>query len=478
MVGPEHLPSLAAVVDGLLGVVAIGFALSRRRGFASTVSWVLAIIALPFAGAIGYLLLANPIVHRTRDRKQLASLKARGAAAPPPSPASEAMARMEPAARSVFQLAQRLTEMPATVGNRVEIFTDNHAAFEAIRKAILAARRFIWAEYYIVHDDSTGRRFLELLTERAREGLDVRLLYDAVGSSGLDGDLLEKLQAAGGRVEAFLPVNPLRRRWAVHLRNHRKILVADGEVGFTGGMNIGDEYSGGGRRRKARPWRDTHLSVHGPGVRDLASIFLEDWCFAADECLELSPAAHRADGSAVVSALPSGPDQETNATGLVYFSSIALAAKRCWVTSPYFIPDEPTLRALESAGLRGVDMRVLVPRMNDVPFLAPAMRSYYPRLVRAGVRVFEYLPTMLHAKTMVVDGQWGLIGSANLDMRSFRLNFEASLLVYDPAFVRQLEQQFEADLGASCEVSPSALADRSLAATLGEGAAQLLSPIL
>lgn len=472
--------TLVAAADLLVSGLAIGFALARRRGFASTLSWVLAIVALPFIGALAYLLLANPVVHRTRRRKLLATERARCAARScNQETVSVALAALPAAGRSIFQLAARLTGMPVTLGNGLELFTENRGAFAAIEAAILAARRSVWAEYYIVQDDGTGQRFLDLLELKAREGLDVRLLYDAVGSSRLDPRRLRALRAAGGKTEAFLPVNPLRRRWAVHLRNHRKILVADGEVGFTGGMNVGDEYSGRGWLwRKLKPWRDTHLALRGPAVQDLAAIFAEDWCFAAEERLELPPVAACSQSGSVVAALPSGPDQVHNATGLVYFSSIALATGRCFVTSPYFIPDEPTLEALCAAALRGVDVRVLVPRVNDVPLLSLAMRSNYPRLVGAGVRVFEYGPRMLHAKTLVVDGSWGLIGSANLDMRSFRLNFEASVLVHDVEFARVLERQFQADLEQSVEITAGSVARRSLVAMVGEGAAQLLSPLL
>jgi len=474
----EWSPFLLAT-DVLLGGVAVGFALSRRRGFTSTMSWVLAIVAMPIVGALAYLLLANPVVRRTQRRKSRANEKVR-----PVAGACEApdLSALPASARSVLTLATRLTQLRPTGGNRLELLTENRVAFSRIEEAIRGARRFVWAEYYIVNGDETGRRFLELLTERARAGVEVRLLYDAVGCSGMDRDALRALQAAGGKTEEFLPVNPLRRRWAVHLRNHRKILVVDGEVGFTGGMNIGDEYSGstgrGRLRRKVKPWRDTHMRVRGPALRDLAAIFAEDWCFAADELLELPKVSSCEDGGSVVAAIPSGPDQEHNATGLVFFSGIALATSRCYITSPYFIPDEPTLKALVSAALRGVDVKVLVPRLNDVPMLRPAMRSYYPRLVDAGVEIYEYLPTVLHAKSMVVDQSWCLLGSANLDMRSFRLNFEASLLIHDSQFAVELEQQFERDLQHSVRISKRSIDDRGLLAAVGEGAAQLLSPIL
>lgn len=461
----------------VIAVIALSFVLRTRRGFSSTSRWFLIIVGFPIAGPCAYFLLANPRIERTTRQRLEAATRLREIPRLP-----RAMRRTRPPmsepVQSLFALAARLTGMPSTYGNRLELLTKNAEAFRRIEEAIAAATRFVWAEYYIIQNDETGRRFLDLLIERAAAGIEVKLLYDAVGSAKLDRARLAALRAAGGEACEFLPVNPLRRRWAVHLRNHRKVVVVDGAVGFIGGMNIGDEYSGFSSWRKSRPWRDTHLSVEGPAVRDLAEIFVEDWSFAADMPLDLPIICAEARGSSVVSAIPSGPDQEANATGLVYFTGITLAMKRCYITSPYFIPDDPTLRALESAGRRGVDVRLIVPRINDVALMGVAMRAYYPPLIEAGVRLFEYLPTMIHSKTMAIDGAFGLIGSANLDMRSFSLNFEASVLAYDPAFIAKLEERFLLDQTCCREVTKETIARSGLLVAISEGAAQLLSPLL
>jgi cardiolipin synthase A/B len=477
-----------AAVTTLLDLAAITLALVRRRGFSSTLAWIFAIIALPAVGAIFYFLLANPRVLRTSRIKRAARRRVRTsisgrffaelddpdiAALPAPS-------------RSLLTLSKRLSGLAPTRGNALTLLTDNRQTFAQIERVMLEAKQSIWAEYYIIEDDSTGRRFLELLAERARAGVSVKLLYDAVGSAGLDSGLLDAIERAGGRTAAFLPVNPLQRRWAVHLRNHRKIIVVDGDRAFTGGMNIGDVYSGssGKRRqmagrRKVRAWRDTHLLIEGPGVQDLATVFAEDWCFTTDEVLPLREArVLRGEPGACVAMLPSGPDQEANATSLAYFIGITMAEERCYLTSPYFVPDEPTLRALTSAALRGVDVRLLVPSKNDVALMVYAIRSFYPRLLEAGVRIYEYQPSVLHAKTMVIDGRVCIVGSANLDVRSFRLNFEVGAIVVDDVFSGVLEQQFRLDLAKSREVLESDVQGRGFAQVLLEGAAQLLSPLL
>ncbi|HEY6007902.1 MAG TPA: phospholipase D-like domain-containing protein, partial [Geobacteraceae bacterium] len=217
----------------------------------------------------------------------------------------------------------------------------------------------------------------------------------------------------------------------------------------------------------------------GPAVADLAGIFTEDWYFATEETIRLDATAPALPvGPATVAALPSGPDQDHNASALVYFGGIAGARERVWLTSPYFIPDEPTLRALEETALRGVDVRLLVPAESDAFLVGPAGRSYFPTLLKAGVRVFEYLPSLLHAKTMVVDAEWSFVGSANLDIRSFRLNFELGALVADPEFARLLEEKFHDQARESREVTMESLAARGIWIQVVEHLARLLSPLL
>lgn len=469
----------------LLDIAAISQAMLRRRGFAGTLTWIFAILALPAVGAVAYFLLAEPRVSRTRRSKIRAKSKVNDSNINVFSSrlCADAIGAVSSPMKSILSLCSRLTGLTPTCGNKLELLTDNHIAFEYIEKELLNAKKRIWAEYYIIENDGTGRRFLELLAKRASEGIEVKLLYDAVGSAGIDGALISAIERAGGRTAAFLPVNPLRRRWAVHLRNHRKILLIDGRHAFTGGMNVGDRYSGkrgfGRFRRRAKgfAFRDTHLSIRGPAAQDLALVFAEDWCFATDELLEAPPGGP-AQAGAAVAVLPSGPDQESNATSHVYFAAVTMSQRYCYLTSPYFVPDEPMLRALSNAALRGVDVRLIVPSKSDVALIKYAIRSYYPQLIRDGIRIYEYQPSILHAKTMVVDSELGMVGSANLDIRSFRLNFEVSALVFDKEFAAVLEGQFQNDLAASREVSALDLARRGVLSAFLEGAAQLLSPLL
>ena len=462
-----------------LDAFAIFRAVSRDHGVERTLAWIFAILALPGVGALAYLAVASPSVRRTTRRKTETAAALEEAALD--------ASRTKGAEESLFELATRLTGLPPTRANRVRHLAEDEHAFERIQSSIRSAKESVLAEYYLVRNDATGHRFLELLTEKASQGIDVRLIYDAVGSLGLDALRLEKLKRAGGRTAMFLPLNPLRKRWAVHLRNHRKLVVIDDRVVYTGGMNIGDEYSGRSRRRGDQHFRDTHLEIEGAAARCFRQVFLEDWMFASDSPLDLSHTnqdgaaiGREADPSAtaVVSAIPSGPDQTHNASWHVYFAAIAMARERLFLTSPYFIPDPAIEKALLNAALRGVDVRILLPSRCDVRLAGAAARSYYRSLLESGVRLFHFQPSMLHAKALLVDDTACVVGSANFDIRSFRLNFEIGALVRDTAFLEDMSQQFERDVGESREVELAEIQSRGLLPRLLDSSARLLSPLL
>jgi cardiolipin synthase A/B len=453
-----------------LDVIAIVRALIRGHGVTSTLAWVFAIVAFPGVGAAAYLLLANPSVRRTVRRRAAAGGRSAEAVL------GDALANS--GEQQIARLVCELTSLRPSAQNEVELLVEDEQAFGQIEHALASAKDTIWAEYYIVKNDETGHRFLDALCARAQAGVKVRLLYDGLGSLGLDGARLKAIRAVGGKVQPFLPLNPLRRRWAVHLRNHRKMIVVDGEVAFTGGMNVGDEYSGRSRRKGNQHFRDTHLRIKGPAVRDFAAIFAEDWKFATDESL-LVPERHEdGQGRSVVGPLPSGPDQSHNASAHAFFAGIMTARQQCFVTTPYFVPDEPTIRALITSAKSGVDVRILLPAKNDIRLVGLAARSFYRQLVQGGVRLFEYQPSMLHSKSMVVDGRWGIIGSANVDMRSFRLNFEVGAVIFDPTLAGEMSRRFLADLAFSREITVASVNQAGLGGRLLQGIARLLAPLL
>ncbi len=494
--GFATVDTVVALLDVVVVTLTLLVIVGRRKSAHVTLAWILVVVTFPFVGPLLWFLLAGRRIRRVGRRKRLSAEAVRARLAT----LFGSRGSVLPADASVLALAGRLTGLPATAGNRLELLTENDEAFRRKLDAIGAARRSVWAEYYLVEPDETGKGFLRLLAAKAREGLDVRLLYDAVGASRIDDAALDELLASGGRAHAFLPVNPFRRRWSTHLRNHRKLLVVDAAKAFTGGMNVGNEYSGllarlrpGSRasREAGKAWRDTHVLVEGPAVHELVRVFAEDWTFQTGEHLDvpapvpapagpLSPRAAAAPGTPgpVVSVLPSGPDQAENATALAWFAAIGLSRQRCWITSPYFVPDEPTQRALVSAALRGVDVRLLVPLESDAPLVSWAAYSFFPPLLSAGVRIWRYAPAVLHAKTTAVDGSLSLVGSANLDVRSFLLNFELGVLVRDPDFASALEARFLADIAVSEEVTLKWWYAHGPLWRLLTNVSRLLSPIL
>ncbi len=353
-------------------------------------------------------------------------------------------------------------------GNRVEIFSHGRIALSAMLDAVAAARRRVHLETYILRSDATGQRFLAALAERARAGVAVRLLYDAFGSRSMSGEVLAPLREAGADIVAF---NPLRRfypHWAPRRRDHRKLLIVDGSVAFTGGLNIGDEYWGEAEHDAPATdgWRDTQLSLMGPVLQDLEAVFLESWFRAGGPDLPwhevLTPARERA-GEVRCAVVPDGPVYHRRRMRDLLLAGLASAEKSVWLASPYFVPGSRVLEALTAAGRRGVQIDlVLTGARTDHPVLRRIARRFVPLLCECGVRVYEYQHAMLHAKVALFDERWAIVGSSNLDRQSFEHSYEVNLLLEGQEVTVPLYQMFEADIAASQRVDPVFLAERSL----------------
>ena len=371
-----------------------------------------------------------------------------------------------------------MNAFPVSPGNVVTLYHETSRAYEGLFDAIGAARHHVHLEYYTYRSDETGRRLTSLLAEKARGGVQVRLLYDSAGTLFLSSRMLRPLIDAGGMVRDFLPINPLRSWVRINLRNHRKITVVDGAVGFTGGMNIGDEYLG--KCKRYGFWRDTFLRVEGPCVAGLQRIFMEDWHFAAQELLQedsyFPPLSSRGDD--MVQVVDSGPDQEVNSIRELYFAAILGARRRLWIASPYFVPDEGILDALRLARMRGVDVRLLTLLRPDHLVTFGASRYYWGDLLAFGGKVYQYAPGMMHSKIILMDDTWAMVGSANLDNRSLHLNCEVGCVLYSSRLIEELAAQYLRDLEASIPLDPDAFARRSLLMLLTENACRLFSPVL
>jgi cardiolipin synthase len=371
-----------------------------------------------------------------------------------------------PRPRAIRELV-RARELRFTDGNRVDLYETGRVGLQAMLSAIERARRRIHLETYILRADEIGTEFLTALTERASVGVEVRLLYDSVGSYGLDEAALEPLRDAGGEAIAFNPIVRLWPRLAPRRRDHRKILVVDGTVAFMGGLNIGDEYvSGLGRKPSGEEWRDAHVRVEGPCVRDLEAVFLESW-FRADgpevawhSLLERAPAPA---GDVRCAVLADGPAYRRRRTRDLLLSALEHAQGEVRLVSPYFAPGRRVLDMLGDASARGVRVTLLLAGVRtDHPSLLRATRAVLPGILARGVRVFEYDAAMMHAKLACFDGDWCAVGTSNLDRQSFEHSYEVNLVIEDADVAKRALDLFDADVAEAREVTLESLGRRSL----------------
>jgi cardiolipin synthase A/B len=480
----EYWPHLTflGTLNVLLLCTVIPYVLLTKKEPATAVAWVLFVLLVPLLGSLifwgfGYNYLLNRVKHLRRERPLIRERQAdAGRPIDEKTLAPSEEERKED--REIAKLARRFHAFPARDGNAVTLYHETADAFAAVQEAVEGARHHLNLEFFILRSDETGLSLLDLLTRKAKEGVRVRLLYDAMGSVHLRQRALTPLREAGGQVHAFLPLNPLRSRVQFNLRNHRKIVVADGRVAFTGGMNIGDEYLG--KNAHIGYWRDTFMRLEGPATADVQRIFCEDWDFAVRETLEgveYYPPPRDAGGD-IVQVAASGPDQEVNTLREVYFMAFLAARKRLWIASPYTVLDTGLIDALRIARGRGVDVRILTISKPDHLFSFYAGRSYWSDLLALGVKVYLYTKGMMHSKIVMVDQAWATVGSANLDNRSLRLNFEAGCLLFSPDRVAELEAAFLRDLEVSRPLDPETYERRSKLVRVAENACRLLSPVL
>jgi cardiolipin synthase len=385
-----------------------------------------------------------------------------------------------------------VTGSPLVVGNRVTLLQDGKATYEAMYAAINAARDHVNFETYIIDDDDVGRRFADVLIATQRRGVQVNFIYDSVGCLETPREFFQPMKDAGIRVLEFNPINPLaaKKGWEVNSRDHRKLLVVDGQVAFIGGINISSVYSGGsvkkpsayakkkepaGTAEREPPWRDTQLRIEGPVVAQFQKLFLATWEKQKGEPLPqarylpaLSPR-----GKEVVRAIGSSPDDEISLIYVTLISAIRSAESSIYLTNAYFVPDPQFLQALKDAAQRGVDVKLILPSKTDSGLVFHAGRARYEELLEAGVKIYERQHNLLHTKAAVIDGVWSTIGSTNLDWRSFLHNDEANAAVIGAEFGAQMRAMFEADLAQSAEVTLERWRKRGLANRLKETASRI-----
>lgn len=445
----------------------------QKREPAATLSWLMSLALLPYLGFVIYYLFGPQKIERHRLRRAnrrvaLAELDAESG---------------NPEYAELQRMVTATTGFPPSSATRIDLLLDGGRKYPRLLDDIAAAEREIHAEYYIYEPDGSGGAMRDALLAAAKRGVKVRLLLDAVGSKRAPRKFFQALVDAGGELAWFHPMRYgnafkfWKRPW-LNLRTHRKIVVIDGHIAYTGGINITDAQD---ERLRDDAYRDVHLRMEGNVVRELQQVFVEDWIYATNDreligqvVQNLAPLQ---EGAIPVQMITSGPDSRWEAIHRAHVSAIHAASRRVWMTTPYFVPGEAAMMALTSAAMGGIDVRLLVPKMSDSKLVTYAARSYYDALLAAGVKVYEYGPRLLHSKTLLVDDDLAMIGSANFDHRSFRLNFEVQALIHDAGINAELTRIIEAEFAHAPRVrEPDA--KRPLRDRMPEAIARLMSPLL
>ena len=456
----------------ILGIIAV--VVSENRNPVKSLAWVTVLLVVPVVGLVLYIVFGRNIQNKRiisrGNRRKLRRLGAGGGTDP---------AKIEDAGAVMPQinLAYALCGSHYYEGNDVGIFDNGQEKFDALLADIAAARSYINMQYYIIVNDNIGIRVMEALMERARAGVKVRLIYDHVGSFKLSNRYLRRLKEAGVEAYPFFKVvfPPFGTR--INWRNHRKIVVIDGKVGYIGGMNVADRYVDGGKLFDV--WRDLHLRVEGPAVFALQQSFAVDWNFMGQPLLEEGPLATAVKGHSVgMQLVTGGPTTQWLNMTLVFQQAIARARKCIYIQTPYFIPSEGLVHALQVAALSKVDVRLMIPRRSDSDMLRWASFSYVQECLRAGIKVYLYEKGMLHSKAIIIDDDFCTVGSTNFDFRSFEHNFEANMLIYSTDFNARMKALFVRDMRDSRRVTSSAWRHRPWREKALESVMRLFSPIL
>lgn len=484
--GNFHPPTTGELISFVFLITSVAIAvivISEKRSPYKTVAWVLALVLLPIIGLIFYLIFGQEYrKQKIFSRKGLKNLgDVRSMTSRQLRKLHKGEFLLPPAAMEkerIINLLLNNSYSLLTTGNRLRILNNGQKTFNALFTALENARHHIHLEYYIIDNDETGKRLKEILIRKSLEGVEVRLIIDDVGSWGLGRRYLRELKDAGVEIFPFMEVRFPRLTGRVNFRNHRKIAIIDGEIGFTGGINLADRYAKG--LEGVGPWRDTHLQIEGDAVACLQVVFTADWFFVKKENLSgpeyFKPFTDLPGTAVQISA--SGPDSDWESIGQAFFAAIAGAQKEVFVVTPYLMPPPQILSAIKTAALGGVDVRLLIPEFSDARIPKWCSFSFVEELLEAGVRIYFYQKGFVHSKLIMVDGVFSSIGTANLDFRSLETNFEVNAFIYDEAFTRELVRYFKTDLRSSREIKLAEWRNRPTLDKFRESLTHMVSPIL
>ena len=475
------------ISEWVLRVAMAGLILLRKRG-PTALAWLLVSLAEPIVGLALYVLVGESHLARARSRQYEQALRRVDAAARL-ARQKDGTGGVPPERRNLAHLAERLGDMPTIPGNTAEIIAEPDRFFESLVADIDGAQSFVHLLYYIYNPGRAASAVSDALIRACARGVACRVLVDAVGSRNVRS-LLPELRAAGVRIEEMLPANPVRRKLArVDLRNHRKLAIIDGRTMYTGSQNITDPVPPGPdrrprswRRRRKRGWDDLSVRLQGPVVLEGEVVFIEDWNMTTGEVLdELNPGEVRPpepQGDTTAQIVPSGPTLPVDAFHLFIIGAFHDAARSIEVVNPYFVPDDTVVLALSIAAMRGVDVRLILPHASDHPLVNGAARSRFAELLGAGVRIYLHQGEMLHSKSIAIDDDLSIIGSGNIDMRSFHLNFELSMVLYGRQVTADLRAQHAKYIRQASEVTLDQWSKRGWFAKVGSNVAGLLGPLL
>ncbi|MFD1851942.1 cardiolipin synthase [Oceanobacillus bengalensis] len=464
-------------------ILGISIVFLERKNATSTWAWLMVLLFIPILGFLLYLIFGKPINKRrifTWDKKSRREVKT--------TVQSQLLAIEESRFKfrnkelsdyaDLVYLHLRNDEAILTQDNAVQIFTDGQEKFDALIKDMEQAKNHIHLLYYIMRQDGLGQRIADVLVRKAREGVEVRVLYDDMGSRSIKKKFLKRLRNNGIEIEGFFPSKFGKVNFEINFRNHRKLAIIDGNIGYIGGFNIGDEYLG--KKKKFGYWRDTHLRIVGHAVQNMQTRFILDWNHASRHHITYKERYYRAvsGGEVGVQIVSSGPDSQWEQIKNGYIKMILSAKDYIYIQTPYFIPDESLLDALRIAAFSGVDVKLMIPNKPDHPFVYWATLSHCGDLLNAGAEVYIYQNGFLHAKTIVVDGTVSSVGTANIDVRSFRLNFEVNAFLYDKGISRQLVDFFNEDIKKSTQMTRKLYEKRSIGIRFKESISRLISPVL
>jgi cardiolipin synthase len=472
------------VIIGMFVVQTITVLFAQYRHPGKTVAWLMIMIVFPVIGFVLYYFLAQEYKQRRKLKKRSDQMSTETQAffaslARHAHNAAQLDERTVDDHRRLFSFLGNLSEAPITLRNQTTVYADCTEIYTAMLDAMADAEDHIHMAFYTFRSDRVGRRFQEVLVQKALAGVQVRVMVDGVGSYQINRRFIHEMKQAGIEVYSFLPPLIAFFDKRINFRNHRKIIVVDGKVGFIGGVNIGEEYVGGNERLGY--WRDTHLKFAGDAVYYIQHMFISDWRLAsAAKILDLPRyyPEHQIKEREAVQIIASGPDKHWDAILEMFFATISSATTSVYLTTPYFIPDSSITMALKTAASSGVDVRIILPHTPDSRLVHWASLSYMEEMMRAGVRCYLYTEGFIHAKVLIIDEVIATVGTANMDMRSFFSNFELNAVLFDPRTVARLLSDFHKDLQHSMMLELQEVENRSTLQRTKEVAARLLSPLL